>query len=437
MRSIVLRLIDDCGRVCAITLISLAVAASHARAQEASSDLLTTARVGGGVVKFGGPESVARRIEDDVEPREAIVKERALQPWFDWKESLLERSGVSFGLDYSNVFLWSDPSNGTNDASSGMLRFYGSWEAVGRGTANTGSLVWKIENRHRYSDVAASAYGLSQLGYAGFIAPPFSDQGTRWTNLYWRQRLNQGRATVLGGYLDVTDYVDVWLGATPWTGFINLVFSTGSASMFLPNDATLGAAGGTMLGDKMFLIGSVANAYTDSTDPFDGSFDRFFNDHQYFSTIELGWTGSQDQIYTDNTHVTLWHVDNTPQAGALQGWGFNFSHVKYLSETWMPFVRGGYADDGGSLLQKSISGGFLYQKSGTTNQLGIGLNWGEPNESTFAPGLESQITMETFYRIQITQQFALTPSIQYLKDPALNPVDDSLWVVGLRGRFAL
>ncbi len=269
------------------------------------------------------------------------------------------------------------------------------------------------------------------------MAPPFSDQGTRWTNLYWRQRLNDGRATVLGGYLDVTDYVDVWLGATPWTGFINLVFSTGSASMFLPNDATLGAAGGTMLGDKMFLIGSVANAYTDSTDPFDGSFDRFFNDHQYFSTIELGWTGSQDQIYTDNTHVTLWHVDNTPQAGALQGWGFNFSHVKYLSETWMPFVRGGYADDGGSLLQKSISGGFLYQKSGTTNQLGFGLNWGEPNESTFAPGLEDQITMETFYRIQITQQFALTPSIQYLKDPALNPVDNSLWVIGLRGRFAL
>jgi porin len=65
------------------------------------------------------------------------------------------------------------------------------------------------------------------------------------------------------------------------------------------------------------------------------------------------------------------------------------------------------------------------------------LNWGEPNESTFAPGLDDQITMEAFYRFQLTQQLALTPTLQYLKDPALNPLDDSLWVFGLRARIAL
>ena len=207
--------------------------------------------------------------------------------------------------------------------------------------------------------------------------------------------------------------------------------------MFLPNGAALGAAGATMLNNNWYLIGNVTNAYADSTDPFKDSFDQFFSDNEYFSSLELGWTSAKEKIYFDNTHVTLWHVDNSPKAGAIQGWGVNFSHTRYLNDKWMPFVRGGYTEDGGSLLQKSLSVGFLYQKTPAKNLLGVGLNWGEPNESTFAPGLDDQITMEAFYRFQLTQQFALTPTLQYLKDPALNPDEDSVFVWAIRGRFAL
>jgi porin len=207
--------------------------------------------------------------------------------------------------------------------------------------------------------------------------------------------------------------------------------------MFLPNDATLGVAGATMLTDKLYVIGGLTNAYADSTDPINDSFDRFFNDNEYFATVELGWTPSQEQIYLNNTHVTLWHVDNSPQAGAIRGWGLSFSHIQYVAGKWMPFVRGGYAKDGGSLLEKSISIGFLYQDTPAKDLLGVGLNWGQPNKSTFRPGLDDQLTLEVFYRFQITQQFALTPNIQYLKNPALNPGDDSLWVFGLRARLAL
>jgi len=386
---------------------------------------------------FGGPDAVDNRIADDARPREALVKKRALQPWFDWKESLKERTGISLGFDYSSLFLTANNTAGEDDASGGIFRFYGSWDAIGRGTKNTGTLVWKVEHRHRYGDVAPSAYALGQLGYVGFIGAPFSDQGTRWTNLYWKQRFNQGRATVIGGYLDATDYVDVWIGADPWTRFTNLAFGPGSASMFLPNDATLGVAGATMLTDKLYVIGGLTNAYADSTDPINDSFDRFFNDNEYFATVELGWTPSQERIYLNNTHVTLWHVGNSPQAGAIRGWGLSFSHVQYVGGKWMPFVRGGYAEDGGSLLQKSISVGVLYQETPAKDLLGAGLNWGQPNESSFGPGLDDQLTLEVFYRFQITQQFALTPNVQYLKNPALNPGEDSLWVFGLRARLAL
>jgi len=387
--------------------------------------------------RFGGPNAVGNQLADDAEPIPALVKERVLDPWFDWKKELQDNTGISLGIDYTALGLYASDSPGESNASSGMARFFGSWNLVGRGTPNTGALVWKFEHRHRYSDVAPKGFGLTQLGYVGVIGGPYSDQGARVTNLYWRQRFNNGESSFAGGYLDVTDYLDTFLGASPWMGFTNLVFSTGSASIFLPEDATLGAALGTMATDNLYVVGSVTNAFADSTDPFDDSFDRLFNDGELFTSLEVGWTSSDERIYLDNTHVTLWHVDDSVDAGTVGGWGAAFSHVRHIGDRWMPFVRGGYADDGGSLLQKSISAGLLYQKSPGADLLGVGINWGEPNESTFAPGLNDQWTTEVFYSIPVTQQIVVTPSIHYLKNPALNPQNDDNWVVGLRARIAL
>ena len=109
-------------------------------------------------------------------------------------------------------------------------------------------------------------------------------------------------------------YAGTFVGGSPWTGFVNLVFSTGSASMFLPNDATLGFAAATMLTDNMYVIAGITNAFADPTDPFDDSFDDFFSDDEHFKSLEIGWTSSQARIYQDNTHVTFWHVDSSAKA---------------------------------------------------------------------------------------------------------------------------
>jgi porin len=100
------------------------------------------------------------------------------------------------------------------------------------------------------------------------------------------------------------------------------------------------------------------------------------------------------------------------------------------------FLRAGYADDGGSLLETSLVGGFGYQTVPGGNQLGVAYNWGKPNESTWGPDLDNQHTLEMFYRIQLWKELAITPDIQYIRNPALNPEDDSLWVFGLRARLA-
>jgi porin len=102
----------------------------------------------------------------------------------------------------------------------------------------------------------------------------------------------------------------------------------------------------------------------------------------------------------------------------------------------MPFIRGGYSKDGGSLLQRSVSSGLGYQARGS-DLLGIAFNWGQANESTFASDLPDQYGVEWFYRFQLADELAITPNLQYLRNPALDPDQDSVWVVGLRARFAL
>ena len=391
-----------------------------------------------GAANFGSPDAVENTIEEDAKITGAVVKKRLTQPWFDWKTRMQEDHGFSIGVDYTALGLSSSEAgaSGDDNASSGMVRLFGSWDLIGRGTKNTGAIVYKVEHRHSYTDLSVKDFGFDQ-GYVGFETPPFSDQGGRWTNLYWRQRLNEGKATITAGLLDATDYVNVYALASPWTGFMNFAFSTGSASVFIPNDAAFGVAGGVMLNDNLFLIGGIVNAYTDSTDPFD-TIDDFFSENEYFSSIELGWTRSQGRIYQDNMHVTLWHVDESIPAETPGGWGVAFNYSRSLDkDRWMPFIRGGYADEGGTLLQKSLSAGFGYNAFGGRDQLGVAVNWGQPNEDSFGPGLADQFVFETYYRWQLTEQFAITPDIQYLKNPALNPEHDSLWVLGLRARLAL
>jgi len=382
---------------------------------------------------FGGPDATENMIRTDRAPSDSIIDADPLQGWNNWKKELTDSTGISFSLDYSSVSLWASDSFDDDSTASGIARFYGAWELVNRGEANSGAFVWKIEDRHSYGNSSPSGFALEELGYAGVQAPVFSDQGFRTTNLYWRQRLNGGRTTITAGFLDATDYVDVYALGSPWLHFMNLGFSTGSAAIALPNDAALGIAGATMLGDNFYLIGGLVDANSDPEDVFEG-FDTFWNDNEYFTSVELGWTSSNDKLILDNYHVTLWHKDEQDDIAAPDGWGVNVSFTRYVDNLWLPFVRGGWTEDGGSLLEKSLSAGLGYQPDPAGNLLGVGLNWGEPNQDTFGSGLDDQYSAEVFYRFNLGQALVVTGDVQYLKDPALNLEENNIWMFTLRGR---
>ncbi|MCC4781629.1 carbohydrate porin [Vibrio lentus] len=385
---------------------------------------------------FEGPDSVENTI--------AQQKDQQL----NWREKLAA-DGFTFGADYFALGLTSGDGVGGDsvDASSGVARLYGSWHLLGNGTQNSGSLVWKVEHRHAYGNTSPKEFGFigsDQIGYVGLIAPAFSDQGFRVTDLNWKQKINDGKGTIIVGWQDVTNYADVYALASPWSGFTNLAFSTGSGAMGLPDDGVLALSAGHMLGENFYVVGGIADANGQSDDIFDG-FDTAFGSYaSYFTTLELGWTASQEQIYTDNFHVTFWDFgDDTRHSNSLAtegGSGVNFSWSQFMTPQVMPFVRGGFSEGDVALYDKSISVGMGYFGLGKpTNNLGVAVNWAEVNGDSFEAdakaisGGTEQWTAEIYYNMQFGDHLQVTPDIQYIKDPAFSS-ESSAWVFGIRAR---
>ena len=101
------------------------------------------------------------------------------------------------------------------------------------------------------------------------------------------------------------------------------------------------------------------------------------------------------------------------------GGGLGLDQVKYIGD-----------DD-------SADAGLGYHLVPGGDLIGFGFNWGEPNEDTFGSGLNDQYSTELFYRFQAAERLAFTGDVQWLKDPALNPDESSIWMFNLRARLVL
>ncbi|MHC4939395.1 MAG: carbohydrate porin [Planctomycetota bacterium] len=415
-----------------LVVVLIAAAAWADRAAEVDEYLATSKSHYEDVPDFGGPNSVGVQLkEDDFFKRPPFrfpVLDRALEPWFAWKGRLNERTGFAFSPDYTVVYLVADQSPGEDQAAGGLARLFGSWTPVGRGTANTGSLVFKVEHRHRFSDIPPSQLGF-EAGAASLIAAPWGNQGWLLTNFYWHQKLLEGRFAFLAGFVDATDYLNVYGLASPWLHFLNLEFETG-VTIPIPNQG-LGFVAAGWLTDNVYLVGGLADSNSDPTDPGQ-SFETFFRDHEYLVHAELGWVSSRDNRYLDNIHLTWWHADERTKTDTPDGWGLNFSATKFLHGRYMPFLRAGWSDGGGALMEATISTGVGIYLEQHRDLFAIAAGWARPAD----PALRDQYTIEIFYRWQLGENLALTPDLQFILDPALNPDDDLLFIFGLRLRLA-
>ena len=384
---------------------------------------------------FAGPGSTVRQLEeDDVEKSPALRFEafdEALAPWFDYKKRLNEESGLQLGFAYTLLYQEIDESLGNEDsATSGILRVSGKWEAYNRGEKNKGQLVLSFDNRAAYSDIPPGSLG-GEAGYIGQTGALFSDVDTVLVDFYWSQYLNHGQTAIIIGRYDPNDFFDVLGYANPWTSFQNLsiLFNT---SIALPDYGFGIGAGHWFEGDQFYLFGSASDANGVVTkEEFE------FDTDELYKTVEFGWSPGRDQRYFKNVHVTLWQVDEREDDGVDDADGATLGVNWTWDLTYMLFTKIGSSDadapNDPQIAENSVTIGGIYYFANRSDLVGIAYNESE----LAAEGLDDQTTLEAFYRFQLAQNLAITPSIQILGDPALNPDEDEITVLGLRLRLTL
>ena len=382
-------------------------------------------------ISMGSPNTPSRMLVEEDQRTEPLIRfpeiDDSLQSWWDFKSDVNKRHGLRFGIDYTAYYQHlSDSLTDEDYAFSGILRTYGEWTPFNRQDPGAGRLVFKVDNRHKITgDVSAANLG-GEAGYIGQTAVLFNDIGWELIDFNWQQGIGD-KGGMLAGRFDPMDYLAVLGYANPWTAFSNLATLLNPAVAF--PDVSWGIGGGSWINDTWYVKGSIndANGTLSNYKFFEGG-------AEFFTWAEVGWSPSTGERYTTNIHAAAWHVDEREDLGIDSAHGFTVgANWTTEDQRWMFFGRAGWADGDAALYDESYTLGMMRKFRRNADLLGLAVNWGQPPQD----GLDSQTTGEFFYRLQLSENLALTPNIQLLKDPALNEVDDTVWVTGLRIRLTL
>ena len=390
-------------------------------------------RAGFGTDAELGPTSVPAALVENDRVREPLIRfaafDRMLDPYFAWKGRLAKRHKFKLGADYHGLYQRYSTSPSFDEGASNIFRVFGEWDLVNRCCEPAkGSLVWKIEHRHKWDDIAPQDMGFA-AGYGGITGTLFNDVGLFISNLYWKQRFGRGRGTVIAGQLDATDYLDIVGTANPFTPFQNLAVLL-NTTFPLPNQG-LGAAASWLFRSGAYVIAGFADANAIQTrDGF-----QTWNG-ELFKHVELGWTKSRADFFTTNAHVFLWHQDKRDDAAVPEAWGVTAAGVhSWCKGMWMASARAGWSSDAAGLAERHASAAILFHYRRRDDAIGLGAAvedvWGALRPD------DPQVSCELFWNIQIAANLEITPSVQYLHNPAFNLSDDEIWVFGLRWRLTL
>jgi porin len=392
---------------------------------------------------FGGPKTIGAQLERDNTAREYRFPVLVFSDWFEHKKRINDEFGIQYNLNYETIASWASQTSAAENedfAASGIATALMSWQAVGRESGNVGRLNIKFQSRHKFTDVAPMFLGF-EGGYNSLAATGFRDWTPRFSEFNWSQALLDNRIHFVAGKVDSANYFTFHGLLVPWTDFLGFGFSV-NGTVNWP-DPGWGAVGSIRPTENLYVTFAATDVQGDRFE--DGDLlccgENFFNG-RLFTAIEVGYVPSFADRFFRKISVTYWHTDEyeisdavPPDAAPLSPEAEGFAVTAHWTfDDWItPFVTYGKGDGVGANTfyreSFSIGSGFKFQNY---DVLGIGYNHSRVLGSA---GLPSQDVLEIYYRFMITEHLEISPDIQFVKNPTLDPNLDSNTFFQLRLRL--
>ena len=386
-------------------------------------------------IEFGGPSAVSQELDSLNENRDSLYQldplQRGFDPWFKWKEGLNDKRKIKLGVNALMLYQHSSADASADNrrhSAGGIYRFQGSWNAYSSSDGNDGKFEWRLETRSDIGgDPSPQQFGAQYTAALNSGFPYGNNFDTDLAVLNWTQLLNDGQAGIVVGRLAFDAYLDAFAFQSPYRGFLNRSF------VFNPTMATTGAGALGAVAKGFFTDQIWLGAQIYDGNASNGEFDLdTFREHEWLKAVEVGWTPNIDRRGTDRIQLTYWEKDARRAQGISAGDGLAISASRQWTDNLLMFVRMGHSDGGaGVAAENAVSLGFEYNPWPDRSWT-VGAGWADPSKETHGEQLDDEYVVETSYKLQLTKNFALTPDIQLLLNPAKTPDEDRVWVVGLR-----
>jgi len=394
-----------------------------------------------GDLGMDNPGSNAEQFVRDRQKRDYLFQipgvDRALTPWNKLRARMDERYGFRPNFSVTHLYQYVDKTvgpNGENEGAGLDVAVDGTWTFFGRGTASPTMAGFEFLYR---TEAGGNVYPTELAREAGLLYPTsvaFSEVDPAIGQLYLRQIFGGKFGVQAGKYNPVSVY-DFFPMKNFKTDFVDGIHA---ANVIIPLPSR-GLGAHVMM--RPYKSSYVRVGIHDSNaDTEKGGFNSLFDEAELFVIYEVGFDPGVSERRpgrppSGDIHVSFWHQGDRDRANVEDGWGFVVSGSQRFGR-FMPFARYGHAGGGRkgpSPIEHMVNfGAAIDNIFGQSNdRIGIGFTWSRPTNGA----LDDQGVIDAYYRVQVTPQVALSPTVQMVIDPVRNQDEDVVWIMGLRTRF--
>ncbi|WP_425044325.1 hypothetical protein [Primorskyibacter sp. S87] len=407
-------------------VVGFALLSSSAFAQQSASDRSQTS---GSL--FGGPSSPEVFLDDirersrDSGPNYIFPGiDRAMEPWFAFKDRIENQANFRFGGHYQVNYQKADRVlNQPDYGFGGLFRFTGIWKPGGLDNPEAGRLEFTFDYRHAIGDGTPPSDLGRQFGYVGTTNAILGDTKFDLYSLYYVRPFGRGDSGLVVGRIDPNNYFNTHGFSSPWTGFMNNEV-VNSVSLAQPQ-SSWGILSGLYFNENVYALAGVFDANGSTSD----NLEFFSGGAEFWSGFEVGYVPSRKERLEKKISLSLWHVDARDGAGTEESYGSTFT-ASWTFGDWNPFTRVGWSNGNAPPYNKHLLMGFRKKMRNGADVMGFAHSRGESSA-----GLGWQSATELFYNYYFAKNLAMTFDIQRIGNPLLNPVDDEVWLLGIRTRL--
>lgn len=342
---------------------------------------------------------------------------------------LYEETGLQLGAAYTMLYLQSMGGQAGGQArAAGDIDFMSSWTLIGRGTEDTGRLIFTGEYRFGVDDYPPSTLGPQM----GTLIPPTNTFNAReWVvrDAYWIQRLFDARVRILLGRADPSDYVGSHWMQNVNNSFVNRHFSANPAIPFPGHGPMLGVS--LRPTPDYYLTGGTANAYSNTEFV---EVDSVFEYWDMFSFVEAGYTPTFEKLGPGRYAAGFWYMSPRERTDQPQDYGFTLIADQRFAENLQAFARYAYSD--GTLTNIRHLGQVGLGLSGLAGRqddlTGLAFSLAVPVRNTS----RDETVLETFHRFQMTGNTQLSVGLQLIANPGNATLNETAGVFYARVRVS-